>query len=224
MPSSPHLAAIWAEVDFIKDVLYTKCFTYPGIVSNDGSRVFLSAAFKGVNRCGVCIVHSQRGKNSALEGNNKWHCWRTWSFLLITVLEIEILVKQDLTTFTETQVNVFIGVSSRLVLVRRWQQTPKISLLPSRHKYVQNFQMENWLTRDLVVRKQNFSHETHIIYASQKTSSLYHWLIKGHCSHGRAKEPTCVLYKTRGVCVHIQGFRPLERSAWHGKGKMGGHH
>lgn len=58
MSSSPHLAAIWAEVDFIEDVLYPKCFTYPGIIGNDGSCVFLSAAFKGINRCGVCIVYS----------------------------------------------------------------------------------------------------------------------------------------------------------------------
>lgn len=57
MLSSPHLAAVWAEVDFIKDVLYPKRFTYPGIVSNDGSCVFLSAAFKGINRCGVCVVY-----------------------------------------------------------------------------------------------------------------------------------------------------------------------
>lgn len=58
MSSSSHLTAVWAEVDFIKDVLHPECFTYPGIISNDHACVFLSAAFKGINRCGVCIIYS----------------------------------------------------------------------------------------------------------------------------------------------------------------------
>lgn len=216
MPSSPHLAAIWAEVDFIEDVLHNKCFTYPGVVSDDGSCVFLSAAFKGINRCGVCIVHSQRGKNSALVWNNKWHCWRTQSHLLvIIVLEIEILVKQDLTTFTETQANVLIGVLSRLVLVRRWQQTPKISLFPSRQKQDQNvLWRENWLPRDLVVRKQKFSHEMHVIYAPTQFLSIP-LAYKGSLLPQNSPH---VYFSTevRGMCVQghqrHEGFRPLARS------------
>lgn len=112
-------------------------------------------------------------------------------------------------------------VLSMLVVVWRWQQTPQITLFPSRHKHEQNILWrEIWLQKKIRLLFWNKSPVmTDASFRPIKKCLIYIIDVLSFPT-GRAKS-ALVLFSTEAMCVHVQGHTHTSRDSVHLKDHLG---